>query len=170
MCSLCNTHYCWGLADLLKMYALEFNISVAPCSWVLVIEIQSLEILFRSCKKNIIYTAYVHTWYYINSWASVVRCRSSSMLWSFNCATFTDVAKDWHAFFMWRVKEDNKSQFLILFLFIKFYSFFLFVLFHFFVPCIFLSIIPFSWRWLIPHLSWVFFIFVYFLFNLNVYM
>ena len=117
-CSPCNTCYCWGLAHLLEMYALELNTSVTTCSWVPVTEIQSLEILFRSRRKNIIYTAYVHTFYYINSWTCIVICRSSGMLCSFNCATVTGVAKDWHSFFMCRVKEDNKSQFLILFLFI----------------------------------------------------
>ena len=110
MCSLCNPHYCWGLAHLLKMYALELNISKEPCSWVSVIEIQSLEILFRSHRKNIIHTVYVHTFYYINSWACIVKCRSSGMLCSFNCATVRGVAEDWHAFFMCRVKEENKSQ------------------------------------------------------------
>ena len=36
------------------MYALELDISIAACNWVPVIEIQSLEILFRiHRKKNI---------------------------------------------------------------------------------------------------------------------
>jgi len=162
------TRYCWGLANLLEMYALKLNISIAPCSWVPVTEIQSLEIVFRSCRKNIIYTAYVHTFYYINSWTCIVICKSSGMLCSFNCATSTGVAKDWHSFFMCRVKEDNKSQFSILSLFIQFCSL---ILFYFTSLFLAFSLVLFcAQQWLIAKLSTVFFIFifVYFLFNLNV--
>jgi len=166
LCSPCNTHYCWGLAHLLEIYALELNISIAPCSRVRVIEIQGLEIFFRSCRKNIIYTAYVHTFYYINSWTCIVICRSSGMLCSFNCATFTVVAKDWHSFFMCRVKEGNKSQSSIQFFFIQFCFLFLFYFTSFFLA---FSLVLFcAQQWLIPKLSLVFFVFLYFLFNINI--
>jgi hypothetical protein len=80
------------------------------------------------------------------------------MLCSFNCATFTGVAKDWHSFFMCRVKEESKSQFLILFLFIQFCSLFLFCFTSLFLA---FSLVLFcAQHWLVPKLSLVFFIFV----------
>jgi hypothetical protein len=129
------------------MYALELNIAIAPCNWVCVTEIYSLEILFRSHRKNNIYAAYVHTFYYINSWASIIRFKSSGVLCSFNCAAVIDVSRDQRAF-MCRIKESKKSQFSFLFLFVLILLL-LCVLSHFCVP-----FLVFSWGLLHAGSDW----------------